>query len=106
MGDSQIGTIYKWVIQEWVPFTNGWDEALRIRSFAPYAVNLSVISAKLWQDPARIDIQWVGTIECQYWQDPARIWEEITNCRKTRIIRSRNPLVDLSDLTDMHIVKS
>ena len=26
-------------------------------------------SAKSWQNPARIDIQWVATIECQCWQD-------------------------------------
>ena len=38
-----------------------------------------------WQNPARIDIQWVRTIGCQYWHDPARIWQEITNCRKTEM---------------------
>ena len=35
--------------------------------------------------PARIDILWVVTIECQYWQDSARIWQEMTNYAKTQL---------------------
>ena len=31
----------------------------------------STISTKSCQNPARIDIQWIATIECQYWQDLA-----------------------------------
>ena len=45
----------------------------------------SKFSANSSQDPARIDIQSVATIECQYWQDPARNWQELTNYAKTRL---------------------
>ena len=41
--------------------------------------------AKSWQDPTRIDIDWLQPIECQSWQDPVRIWHEMTNYRKTRL---------------------
>ena len=32
----------------------------------------SSFSAKSWQNPARIDMQWVAIIECQCWQDSAK----------------------------------
>ena len=35
-------------------------------------------------DPARIEILWVATIECQSLQDYAMIWQEIVNYRKTQ----------------------
>ena len=44
-------------------------------------IYISSFSAKSWQNPASIDIQWVASIECQC----CRIWQKMTNYRKTQM---------------------
>ena len=59
-----------------------------VQAFCKQIIEFSYISqfsAKSWQNPASIGIQWITTIKCQCWQNSARIWQQITKYRKTRL---------------------
>ena len=51
-----------------------------IRVFLQFVISCQIMagSCQYWYSMLR-------PIECQSWQDPAMIWQEITNCRKTRL---------------------
>ena len=80
--------LYSWTLE------NVWNNY--IRSSIAFLHN-SKFPANSWQDPARIDIQWVANIECQYWQDPARNWQEFTNYAKHRLAASCLTFISSSD---------
>ena len=46
---------------------------------------ISKFSAKSWQNPASIDIQWAATIYCQCWLNSASNWQKIWKYSKNSI---------------------